>query len=382
LSSRMDRALFYTVCLLMLLGVLFVFSASSYFSIRYTGNEYTYTMKQLVFVMVGFVAMVFFSQYDYQKLRRWIKPVVLVTFVLLLLVFVPGLGSVRGGARRWISFGFFDFNPAEFAKLVVVVYIAHILTKKQHKLQDFTFGLLPPLLIVTAMFFIILMQSGFSIATMLFLVALVLFFVGGASMKHLLGVGLLSLPVLVTFVVQVAYRKSRILSFLDPWADPYGKGYHLIQSYKAFANAGWLGRGLGNSLQKLGALPTPHTDFIFAVITEEMGLLVALLLLGLYVFLFLRAFVIARHVKDPFGQTLGYGISSLLGFHVLFNIGVTTGLLPPTGVSLPFLSYGGSSLLMFSIAMGILLNLSKHVDEEVVSTVQEIHRDFQESLDE
>ena len=130
------------------------------------------------------------------------------------------------------------------------------------------------------------------------------------------------------------------------------------------------------------ALPTPHTDFIFAVITEEMGLLVALLLLGLYVFLFLRAFVIARHIKDPFGQTLGYGISSLLGFHVLFNIGVTTGLLPPTGVSLPFLSYGGSSLLMFSIAMGILLNLSKHVDEEVVSNVEEIHRDFQESLNE
>ncbi len=366
----------------MIVGVLFVFSASSYFSLRYTGNIYTYAMKQLLFMLIGFMGMVFMAHYDYTRLRFWIKPMVLVTFVLLLLVFVPGLGSVRGGARRWISLGLFDFNPAEFAKLVVIIYLAHILTKKQQKLQNFTFGLLPPLLIVTAMFFIILMQSGFSIATLLLAVGLIMFFVGGASIKHLLSVGLLSLPVLVTFVIQVTYRKARILSFLNPWDDPYGRGYHLIQSYRAFAGAGWFGKGLGNSVQKLGALPTPHTDFIYAVITEELGLLLALLLLGIYIFIFLRAFLIARHVRDPFGQLLGYGIASLFALHVILNIGVTTGVLPPTGVSLPFLSYGGSSFVMFSLAMGILLNLSASTHEEVKETWREIHEDFQTTMEE
>ncbi|MCX7881978.1 MAG: putative lipid II flippase FtsW [Brevinematales bacterium] len=380
--SKVDRPLLYAVLFLMVSGVLFVFSASSSFSLRYTGSIYTYAMKQLLFVCVGIVIMVFMARYSYSRLRNWIKPLVFLTFVLLLLVFVPGLGSIRGGARRWISLGFFDVNPAEFAKLVVVIYLAHILTKKQHKLKNFTFGFLPPLLIVTAMFFIILMQSGFSIATLLLAVGLIMFFVGGASIKHLLSVGLLSLPVLVTFVIQVTYRKARILSFLNPWDDPYGRGYHLIQSYRAFANAGWWGKGLGNSLQKLGPLPTPHTDFIYAVITEEMGLLLALGLLGVYIFIFLRAFLIARHVKDPFGQLLGYGIASLLGLHVMLNIGVTTGVLPPTGVSLPFLSYGGSSLVMFSCAMGILLNLSTHTEEEVRGTWQKVHEDFQTHLDE
>ncbi len=364
----------------MVAGILFVFSSSSYFSLRYTGSIYTYAMKQMLFVALGFGVMVFMARYEYTELRRWIKPIVFVTFLLLILVFVPGIGSVRGGARRWISLGFFDINPAEFAKLVVVIYLSFILTKKQQKLRDFTFGFLPPLLIVTAMFFIIMMQSGFSIATLLLMVGMVMFFVGGASLKHLLSVSLLSLPVLVTFVVQVTYRKARILSFLNPWNDPYGKGYHLIQSYRAFADAGWFGKGLGNSTQKIGALPTPHTDFIYAIITEEMGLLVALLLLGVYLFIFLRAFLIAKRTRDPFGQLLGYGIASLFGFHVLLNIGVTTGLFPPTGVSLPFVSYGGSSLLTFSCAMGILLNISAHGDE-VQGTVREIKRDFEETLD-
>ncbi|MFN4217478.1 MAG: FtsW/RodA/SpoVE family cell cycle protein, partial [Brevinematales bacterium] len=188
--SKIDRPLLYAVLFLMIVGVLFVFSASSYFSLRYTGNIYTYVMKQLLFVLIGVLGMVFMAHYDYKKLRLWIKPMVLVTFVLLILVFIPGVGSIRGGARRWISLGLFDFNPAEFAKLVVIIYLAHILTKKQQKLQNFTFGLLPPLLVVTAMFFIILMQSGFSIATLLLAVGLIMFFVGGASIKHLLSVGL------------------------------------------------------------------------------------------------------------------------------------------------------------------------------------------------
>lgn len=381
LLARIDRTLLYAVLFLMLMGLLFVFSASSYFSLRYTSSIYTYAMKQLVFVCLSVVVMMFLAFYDYTNLRRWIKPIVFMSFFLLLLVFIPQLGSVRGGARRWISLGLFDVNPAEFAKLVVVIYLSFILTKKQQKLHNFTFGFLPPLLIVTSMFFIILMQSGFSIATLLLCVGLILFFIGGASLKHLFSVGLISLPVLVAFIIQVTYRKARILSFLDPWNDPYGKGYHLIQSYRAFANAGLLGKGLGNSAQKLGALPTPHTDFIFAIITEEMGLLVALALLGLYFFVFLRAFLIARHLVDPFGKMLAYGIASLFGLHVLLNIGVTTGLLPPTGVSLPFISYGGSSLLMFSMAMGILLNLSTHVNEDIKGTWQEIHEDFQKTFE-
>jgi cell division protein FtsW len=357
--KKVDSLLFYLFIFLILAGNLTVYTSSYFVAQRITGNPYYFFIRQLVWSMVSIFALLFFASYDYRELRKIIKPIVFITFFLLILVFIPSLGKESGGARRWINFRLFDFNPSEFAKLVVIIYLSHILTKKKGKIEDFTFGLLPPLLVVSSIFFIILMQSGFSTATLLLLTSFLMFFVGGASLTHIFSIGILSLPVLGFLIWKVSYRMSRILSFLDPWADPFGKGYHLIQSLKAFARGGLFGVGFGNGFQKTGYLPAPHTDFVFSVISEEFGLIGAIFIILIYFVIFLRGMLIARKVEDNFGALLCYGIVTLFSLHFILNIAITTATIPPTGISLPFLSYGGSSSLVFSTGCGILLNISK-----------------------
>lgn len=380
--ERGDRVLFYLLCLLMLFGVVFVYSASYHISIRYTGDPYYFTIRQAAWAFISALVMFVFARLPYQKLKGVVKPLVFLTIGLLLLVFIPGVGKESGGARRWIDLRIFDVNPSEIAKLTVIIYLSAILTKKQGKLADFTFGLLPPLLLVAAIFFIILLQSGFSIAVVLLAVALMLFFVGGASMKHMVSVGIISLPLVVAVVMKVAYRKARVLSFLNPWEDASGKGYHLIQSLKGFAMGGFLGVGLGNSVQKMGRLPTPHTDFIFSVIAEEMGLIGVTVLAGVYLFIFLRGTIIAAKCSDNFGRLLAFGITLLFGLHAFLNMGIAAGIVPPTGVSLPFISYGGSSSLVFAVGCGILLNISAQNPDANPGTsqIKKIDKMIQESM--
>ena len=202
------------------------------------------------------------------------------------------------------------------------------------------------------------MQSGFSTGVLLLAVAFIMFFIGGASIKHILSIGVMSLPVLVFFIFKVAYRKDRIFAYLNPWEDPGGRGYHIIQSLKSFALGGFTGVGLGNSMQKVYKLPTPHTDFIYSVIAEETGLLGCLVIIALFFVFFVRGVMIAFNCKDKFGQLLSFGIVTLITLHALLNMGIAAGIVPPTGVSLPFISYGGSSMLMIAIGSGILLNIS------------------------
>jgi cell division protein FtsW len=380
--ERMDRVIFYIVVVLLILGILFVYSSSYYISIKYTGSPYHFLVRQAIWAVVSFGFFLFFIRFDYRRLKKFIKPMVFITLLLLVLVFVPGIGAQRGGARRWLDFRFFAFNPSELAKLTVIIYLSYILTKKQGKLGDFTFGLLPPLLLVSTIFFIILMQSGFSIAVLLLFVAFILFFLGGASMRHILSIGIISLPVVIAFISKVSYRKARILSFLNPWEDMTGRGYHIVQSLKAFAEGGLIGVGLGNSIQKMGRLPTPHNDFIFSVISEEIGLVGAALIAGIYLVFFIRGVVIARKCGDRFGQMLAFGITALFTSHALFNMGIATGIIPPTGVSLPFISYGGSSMLIMAIACGILENISAQSAESRVNVrpMEEIDEIIDESF--
>ncbi len=356
--EKIDRTIFYIVITLLLLGILFVYSSSYYISIKFAGNPYYFAVKQLIWAFISFIAFIFFIRFDYKNLKIYVKPLVFINIALLLLVFIPGIGRESGGARRWIDLRFFSFNPSELAKLTVIIYLSSILTKKQSKLEDFTFGLLPPLLLVTAIFFVILMQSGFSTAVLLLLVAFILFFVGGASIKHIISILIISLPVLITFISRVSYRKARVLSFLNPWEDATGKGYHLIQSLKSFSTGGFFGLGLGNSVQKMGRLPTPHTDFIFSIIAEESGIIGTTIIGLLYLIFFIRGVIIARNCDDKFGQMLAFGIASLFTIHAFLNMGIAAGILPPTGVSLPLISYGGSSMLVLAAGCGILLNIS------------------------
>lgn len=342
----------------MLLGVVLVFSASYYFALNLDVSPYYFSLRQVIWVIISLGLFFLFIHLDYHVLQKYVRHLVFLGFFLLLLVFIPGIGKTTSGATRWIDFRVFALNPSEFSKLIVIIYLSYILTKKQAKLEDFTFGILPPLLLVATMFFLILMQSGFSTGVVLLIVAFVMFFVGGASIKHIVSMLLLSLPVLGTFIYRVAYRKDRIFALLDPWNDPSGKGYQVIQSLKAFSLGGVLGKGIGNSTQKIRNLPTPHNDFIFAIIAEEMGLWGSLLILALFVVVFIRGILISLHCRDKYGQMLGFGIVTLVTLHAFLNVGIATGLLPPTGISLPFLSYGGSSIIVMSVAMGILLNIS------------------------
>ncbi|MGL5722533.1 MAG: putative lipid II flippase FtsW [Brevinema sp.] len=363
-----DRVIFALYCIFIAVGLLFMFGVS-----RYAGAILGYTpfwifFKQLIFVIGSVAVMFFFMHLPYQKTRLLVKPLVFGTLILMLLVFVPGIGLEAGGARRWLNLRFFSFNPSELAKLTMVIYLSHILVKKQesgsNKLENFTYGLLPPLILAALIFFIILMQSGFSIGIVVLAVVFAMVFIGGASVKHLLGVGLLSLPVLVLAVWRVAYRKQRITAFIDPWQDAGGIGYQGIQSLQAIANGGLFGSGLGNGAQKVARLPAAHTDFIFSVIVEELGFVGGLVLIALFVCFFIQGLKLSLRITDKYAQLLAFGITTLITFHALLNMMIALSLLPPTGVSLPFISYGGSSLLVLSMGVGILLNISSHFTAE------------------
>jgi cell division protein FtsW len=378
--DKIDKVLFYIILALIFIGIVFVFSSSYYAALNFEVSPYYFSIRQIVWAGVSIIAMLLFASFDYIKLKNFVKPLVAITIVLLILVFIPVVGKTSGGARRWLDLRIFDFNPSELAKLTVIVYLSYILTKKQGKLTVFTFGLLPPLLLVTSIFFVILMQSGFSTAVVLLFVAFLMFFVGGASIKHIGSMLILSVPVLVFFIFKVAYRLDRIFAYLNPWEDMSGRGYHLVQSFKAFANGGVLGMGLGNGIQKMRRLPTPHTDFIFAVIAEEMGLVGCVVLMGLFFVFFIRGMMIAFRCEDNFGRLLAFGIVSLITVHALLNIGIATGLVPPTGVSLPFISYGGSSMLMMAVGSGILLNISKQNPGNNKISVKDVEDIIQEGF--
>ncbi len=362
--EKIDKTIFYIVISLLLIGIISVYSSSYYISIRLAGSPYYFTLKQIIWAIISFFVFLFFIRFDYKTLKKYVKPLVFVTIIFLLMVFVPGIGRESGGARRWIDLRFSLFNPSELAKITVIIYLSFILTKKQSKLVDFTFGLLPPLLLVSAIFFVILMQSGFSTAALLLFVAFILFFVGGASIKHIISIIIISLPVLITFISKVSYRKARVLSFINPWEDASGRGYHIIQSLKAFSDGGFFGTGLGNSIQKMGKLPTPHTDFIFSVIAEETGIIGTSIIGILFLIFFIKGVLIAKNCEDKFGQMLAFGIVSLFTLHAFLNMGIASGIIPPTGVSLPFISYGGSSMVIMAVGCGILLNISSQIPEK------------------
>jgi cell division protein FtsW len=376
----MDRVIFFCVLGMILLGIIFVMSASFYAAKTYEVSPYYFFIRQAVWALPTMGALIFFMMFDYTRLKDFVKPIVIITILLLAAVFIPGIGKYSGGARRWIDFRLFLFNPSELAKISVIIYLSYILAKKQSKLEDFTFGILPPLLLVAVIFFIILMQSGFSTAVLLLLVAMIMFFIGGASVKHLLSILLLSVPVMVMFIVRVAYRLDRIFAYLNPWDDPSGKGYHIIQSQQAFVNGGLLGLGLGNSVQKIKKLPTPHTDFIFSIIAEETGILGAVILMSAFFLFFIRGMMIAVNCKDKFGQLLAFGIVSLITLHAILNMAIATGIIPTTGVSLPFISYGGSSMLMMAVGVGILLNISAQNEIRPKMQVRELENIIQEGF--
>jgi cell division protein FtsW len=278
--------------------------------------------------------------------------------MILIAVLMPGIGSSVKGSSRWINIGIMNIQPAEFVKLAVVIYLVNIYSAEAKKNR--VMQLLAPMIIISIIFVLIMLQPDFGTAMNLLIISAFIIFVSGFPMLYIFFLSILSVPMFYLMIYQVSYRWDRILAYIDPWKDRYGVGYHVIQSFTAFKIGGLLGVGLGLGTQKLAKLPEPHTDFVFAVIAEETGLVGTVFIAIIFCFVFWRGMLIAMDAPDDFGRFLAIGLSLLITVQAFVNMGVVTGILPTTGVPLPFISYGGSSLLSNMIAAGIILNISRY----------------------
>jgi cell division protein FtsW len=354
-----DKWLFFAVAALLALGVTMVLSTSYLYSQeRFTDGTYFFR-KQLIAIGAGLVGLVAGSLVPAAVFRRLAYPLLGVTFVVLMLVLIPGIGIVRGGARRWLTLPGFAFQPAELAKLAIVFYLAHSMARKEAKIKTFTVGVLPHLIVAGLFLGALLLEPDFGTALILAVLLYLMLFIGGARVPHLLATGLMALPLLGYIMLTAQYRLRRLMTFMDPWSDASSGGFQVVQSLIAFGSGQLWGRGLGESRQKLFYLPEAHTDFVYSVIGEELGLLGALLVLGLFGLIILRGLRLTSKIEEPFEQYLAFGLTVLLGLQGLIHMGVVMGLMPTKGLVLPFISYGGSAMVVNLMEAGILLGLSR-----------------------
>ena len=342
------------------IGVVMVYSASAVAAFHDYGDSYYYVKRQVIFAVLGIGAMMVTMNIDYQVWRKYAMPLLLICFVLLVIVLVPGIGVWRGGARSWLGIGSPGIQPSEFMKLAMVLFLAKLLSERQDKMASLKEGLLPPLAIVGAAFGLIMLQPDLGTGVVMLGASLLVIFAAGARLSHLGGLALLGLVGLAGLIAAAPYRLKRIVAFLDPWQDPLGAGYQSIQSLYAIGPGGLVGLGLGMSRQKYNYLPEPQTDFIFSILAEELGFIGGALLLFLFLILIWRGMRTAITLSDPFASLLAAGIVGIIAVQVIINIGVVIGLLPVTGITLPLVSYGGSSLTLLLTALGILLHLSRY----------------------
>ncbi|MFD1396946.1 putative lipid II flippase FtsW [Kroppenstedtia eburnea] len=358
--GKPDFWLMFIIFLLTGFGLVMVFSASYYEGLVKHGDSYYYFKRQLIWALGSVLLFFVISNIPYTLYRKYVGAILLGSLALLVLVFIPGLGMNVNGATRWIQLGPIGFQPSELAKLGAIIYTASIMVKKRESLHHFKQGLLPPLIVLGLFCGLIVLEPHFSSTVILLGSCLTIIFCAGARFKHLLLLGAAGIPFIVWIMTSEDYRVMRLLIFRNPWKDPSGDGFQTIQSLFAIGPGGLLGKGLGNSIQKLAYLPMSQTDFIFAIIAEELGFIGGTLLILLYIAFVIRGIRIALQAPDSFGMLLGIGIVTMFSLQTLFNLGVVTAMLPVTGVPLPFISYGGSSLLMCMLAAGILLNISRH----------------------
>ena len=352
---RCDIFLLSVILFLVFTGVVMVFSASAIVSHEKFDTSYLFLIKQLIWTAMGISLMLALARVDYNKLQKFSRPLMIFSLSLLVLVLLIDSGEIK----RWLKFGIVSLQPSEMAKLCLILYVADALDRKGSKLRDFKRGLLP-ILIVTAIFLIfVYAEPDLGTAFVLGLVILAMLFMGGVRLSHLLSLVLFSLPFLYFAIFHVGYRRERILTFINPWADAQRIGYQIVQALLALGSGGFLGKGLGASRAKLFFLPEPYTDFIFSIIGEELGFLGASLIVFLFVFIAWRGLRIATMAPNQFGNLLAAGITFLITFQAVINISIVTACLPTKGITLPFLSYGGSSLVFSLIGVGILLNISR-----------------------
>jgi cell division protein FtsW len=359
-KGQYDKTLLFAILLLLVIGVVMVYSSSSVVALTTYGDSAFFMKRQLLWAVVGLALLSFSMRVDHHRLsdQRVVLALTIISFLLLAATLVPGIGRMANGSRRWLHFGI-SFQPVELAKFTIVVYLSYYIAKKGERLRDFGSGVVPAYVVTAAFLGVAVLQPDFGSAMTIACVAGILLFAGGANIIHIGGTLLVALPFIAFGVVHKAYRWRRIVAFLDPWADPQGAGHQIIQSFLAFGSGGVFGRGLGEGRQKLLFLPERHSDFIYAVIGEELGLIGAVAVILLFLIILWRGVRIALAAGDPFSRLLSLGITLIVCFQGLINMAVVTGLLPTKGIALPLVSYGGSSLVVTMGALGVLLNVSK-----------------------
>ena len=362
LRSIWDFDLIILLVLISLFGLMMVYSSSFTFSILEYGNATHFFNKQLTWILVGFVLFMIASFFPYKLYGKYVAYMVFISIILLLLVLIPGVGVERNFATRWLKLGPLLFQPSEIAKLVMIVYFAKVYTNKRDKIHDFRHGLMPPLIMLGIVFILITQQPDLGTALSLIVACGAILLISGARWYHLTGLLTIAMSGVLILALTVDYRMDRIISFTNPFADPAGEGFQLINSYIAISSGGFTGVGLGNSVQKLGYLPEAHTDFIMAIIVEELGVFGVIAVMGFYVLLLLKGFSIFKKTPDYFAKLLTFGLIILISFQAVLNLASVSGMMPITGIPLPFISYGGTSILVMFISMGILNNISMHAN--------------------
>lgn len=358
--SAPDLIMLGSTILLLVIGVVMVYSASAVLAFREFGDVLYYLKRQALFAALGIIAMFFTMNTDYWIWKKYAKIALIVCFILLLAVLIPGIGVVRGGARSWLGIGSFGIQPSEFMKMGMIIFMSKWLSEQQNMITQFTRGLLPPLGLMGLAFGLIMLQPDLGTGAVLVGATLLIIYTAGARLLHLSYLGMVGAAGLVGLIIAAPYRLKRITAFLDPWQDPLGAGYQAIQSLYAIGPGGLVGLGLGMSRQKYSYLPEPQTDFIFSIIAEELGFIGGSFVLLLFTLLVWRGIRTAITAPDTFGSLLATGIVGMIAVQVIINIGVVIGMFPVTGITLPLISAGGSSLTLMLTSIGILLNISRY----------------------
>ncbi|MBF0384596.1 MAG: putative lipid II flippase FtsW [Candidatus Omnitrophica bacterium] len=350
------------VVILLSLGIVMIYSSSGVYARQTLGDSAYFLFRHLLFLSIGIMAMLFIMAMDYRRLQEYSKPMLIFIIILLILVLIPHIGKSTFGARRWFKLGPFGFQPSEFAKLAMLVYVADFLSRKKEKILSLWEGFIPIVCVMGLVCLLIVKEPDLGNSVLIAMITLIMIFIAGANIWHIVSLGLMAVPALYYLVFRVPYRLARITAFWNPNEDIKGIGFQLYQSQIALGSGGFWGIGLGQSKQKLLYLPAAHTDFILSIIGEEMGLLGTLLVVILFAALIWQGARIAKRANNPFGYYLALGIVAMLGLQAVINIGVNIGALPTKGLPLPFISYGGSALIFNLMAIGLLLNISRVQD--------------------
>jgi cell division protein FtsW len=351
--------LFTITAVLICVGIVMIYSASSIYAWERYKDGFFFLKRHVSFLGIGLLLAFLAMLIDYKTLKKISKPLVAVSLLLLVLVLIPGIGREVAGAKRWFRFKFLSFQPSELASLAVIIYAADFISRKEEDIKHFLKGFLPPVMVLGMTAALILIQPDLGTTVAIAAVIFIMLFVAGVRLRYLFSIFLAALPLLYILIFSVPYRRVRIMAFLNPWLDPKGSGFQVIQSQVALGSGGIFGVGLGHSRQKLFYLPAGHTDFIFSIIGEELGLLGTIGVIVLFLLFIREALKVIKNAPDRFGYFLSLGIVLLITLKAVINIGVSCALLPTKGLPLPFISYGGSSFVLDMIGVGILVNIAR-----------------------